>query len=53
MTPLGNLQFDNNSFNFEETNIYGIFEPHGYMTWHIEMFPPGEGKLHNVQRPYT
>jgi hypothetical protein len=42
MTPLGNLQFDDNSFDFEETNIYGIFEPHGYMTWHIEMFPPGE-----------
>jgi hypothetical protein len=42
MTPLGNLQYDNNSFDFEETNIYGIYESHGYMTWHIEMFPPGE-----------
>ena len=42
MTPLGNLQFDNNAFDFEETNIYGIYEPQGYMTWHIEMFPIGE-----------
>ncbi len=42
MTPPGNLQYDNDSFDFEETNIYGIYEPHGYMTWHIEMFPTGE-----------
>ncbi|MGZ3848663.1 MAG: hypothetical protein ACXVMS_12195 [Flavisolibacter sp.] len=42
MTPLGNLQYDNNLFDFEETNIYGIYEPHGYMTWYIEMFPDGE-----------
>ncbi len=42
MTPFGNLQFDNNSFDFEEANIYGIYESHGYMTWHIEMFPAGE-----------
>jgi hypothetical protein len=42
MTPFGNLRFDNNSFDFEETNIYGIYESAGYMTWHIEMFPPGE-----------
>ena len=42
MTHLGNLQFGNNSFDLEETNIYGIFEPHGHMTWHIEMFPTGE-----------
>ena len=42
MTPLGHLEFNSNSFDFEETNIYGIFEPHGNMTWHIEMFPAGE-----------
>jgi hypothetical protein len=42
MKQLGNLQFDKKAFDFEETNIYGIFEPYGYMTWHIEMFPPGE-----------
>jgi hypothetical protein len=42
MTSLGKLQFDNNSFDLEETNIYGIYEPYGEMTWHIEMFPAGE-----------
>jgi hypothetical protein len=42
MTPLGNLQYDNNLFDFEETNIYGIYESHGDMNWHIEMFPTGE-----------
>jgi hypothetical protein len=42
MTPLGNLQYDDNLFDFEETNIYGIYESDGYMTWHIEMFPSGE-----------
>jgi hypothetical protein len=42
MASFGSLQFNNNSFNLEEANIYGIFEPHGYMTWHIEMFPTGE-----------
>lgn len=42
MKPPGNLQFDNNSFDLEETSIYGIYEPSGEMTWHIEMFPPGE-----------
>ena len=42
MTPPGNLKFGNDLFDLEETNIYGIFEPNGYMTWHIEMFPEGE-----------
>jgi hypothetical protein len=42
MTHHGTLQFDKNLFDFEETNFYGIYEPHGYMTWHVEMFPPGE-----------
>ena len=42
MTQLGILQFDKSSFEFEETNIYGIYESYGYMTWHIEMFPSGE-----------
>jgi hypothetical protein len=42
VTPVGNLQLDNNLFDLEETSIYGIFEPYGYMTWYIEMFPAGE-----------
>jgi hypothetical protein len=42
MTHLGTLQFDGNSFDLEETNIYGIYEPKGYMTWNIEIFSPGE-----------
>src|ERR1700719_1588227 len=32
MTPVGHLEFNSNSFDFEETSIYGIFEPHGSMT---------------------
>jgi len=36
------LKFGKMSFSFEETRIYGIFEPYGYMTWHIELFPEGE-----------
>jgi hypothetical protein len=42
MENLDSLQFDKNVYDFEEANIYGIYESDGYMTWHIEMFPPGE-----------
>jgi hypothetical protein len=42
MKSYGSLQFDNNSFDLEQTNIYGIFVPPGEMTWYIEMFPAGE-----------
>jgi|GEM_PF-3407903 len=42
MANFGNLQFDEKLFDLEEANIYGIYEPFGYMTWHIEMFPKGE-----------
>ncbi len=38
----GNLQYDNDLFDLEEANIYGIYEDEGYMTWHIEMFPSGD-----------
>jgi len=43
MTSPGILQIDKNSFDLDQTNIYGIYEPQGgYMTWHIEMFLVGE-----------
>lgn len=42
MTVFGYLRFNNKQFEIEEANIYGIFESNGYMTWHIEIFPPGE-----------
>jgi hypothetical protein len=40
--PFGTLTYGNHSFEFEKTNLYGILEPHGHMTWYIELFPPGE-----------
>jgi hypothetical protein len=42
MTGAGTLQLDKKRFELEETNIYGIYEPYGDMTWHIELFPQGE-----------
>ena len=42
MASLGALRFDERTFDFEETNLYGIWEPHGHMTWDIELYPPGE-----------
>jgi len=42
MTSLGNVRLGNQSFDFEEANIYGIYEKDGIMTWHIELLPPGE-----------
>lgn len=41
-TPLGSLQYGDVTFDFEKTNLYGILEPHGHMTWYVELFPPGE-----------
>ncbi len=42
MMGAGTLLFDKKQFELEETTIYGIYEPHGDMTWHIELFPQGE-----------
>jgi len=42
MSSIGNLQFDDIVFDIEEANIYGIVEPYGDVTWHVEMFPEGE-----------
>ncbi|HTJ11645.1 MAG TPA: hypothetical protein VL547_06460 [Dinghuibacter sp.] len=39
---IGTLQFGDVAFDLEKTNLYGILEPHGHMTWWIELFPPGE-----------
>jgi hypothetical protein len=36
------LRFGDTAFDFEKTNLYGILEPHGRMTWYVELFPPGE-----------
>ena len=42
MTSIGNLELENYIIELEEANISGIYEPHGEMTWDIEIFPPGE-----------
>jgi hypothetical protein len=39
---IGNLKFGENIFDIEEANCYGVFESHGFMTWHIEIFPKGD-----------
>lgn len=41
-SSMGTLQYGDVSFAFEKTNLYGILEPHGHMTWYVELFPPGE-----------
>ncbi len=39
---IGILKIGDNTFHLEEANIYGIFESYEAMTWHIELFPPGD-----------
>ncbi|HLX93808.1 MAG TPA: hypothetical protein VKR32_19125 [Puia sp.] len=42
MQHLGTLQFDEKKFDLERATIFGIFEPYGYVTWEIEIYPPGD-----------
>lgn len=42
MKHLGSLKFDVENYDLEETNLYGIWESFGYMSWDIEIYPPGE-----------
>lgn len=42
MKHLGSLKFEGQNYDLEETNLYGIWESFGYMSWDIELYPPGE-----------
>jgi hypothetical protein len=42
MRQLGSLNFEGRQFDLEETNLYGIWESFGYMSWDIELYPSVE-----------